>query len=56
MSGLIITIDVEGLVRQQWKKLPLRKRLLVLLIPGVSRKNIEAEAIRRMTTQGDSNG
>ena len=54
MTGLRIDIDVKGLVHEQWAKLPLWKRIMVALIPGVSRRAIEAEAVRRMTAPRES--
>jgi hypothetical protein len=47
MTGFRIEVDIEALVRQNWKHMPWRYRVLGL-IPG-QRKRIEAIAVRHLT-------
>ena len=49
MTGLRIEIDTQSLVHQTWKELPLWRRVVIRLIPGISRESVEAEAVRSMT-------
>lgn len=49
MTGLRIEIDVEKLVHESWKKMPLRRRMILFLMTGGrARREIEAIAVRKM--------
>ena len=47
MTGIRIEIDIEALIRDSWKQMPRRRRLLIWLMGA--KEHIIAEAVERMT-------